>query len=51
MYPDIFQNGDFFFRVSAFRFRAPKTRAFENGSRKGVCLKTPAYRFPVRGRK
>ena len=51
MYPDIFKTGDFFSRVSAFRFRAPKTRAFENGSRKVVCLKTPAYRFPVRGRK
>ena len=49
MYPDIFKNGDFFF--PRFSLPSPKTRAFENGSRKGVCLKTPAYRFPVRGRK
>ena len=56
-YPDIFKNGDIFFLRFSFastpkqRFRAPKTQVFENGPQKGVCLKTLAYRFRVRGRK
>ena len=50
MNPDIFENGDFFIRLSLpstrqRRFRAPKAQFFENGPQSGVFLKMSVCGF------